>query len=275
MNTIVVPTDLGPETDVALSVAVDLARMYCSRIRLLHSVVYPMPLSAFAEATVVAANLTIAECKEIEREAKTKLEQFAANNQYKDITIVPTLLTNGQGLIHNVTDAPADLIVMSSKGASGLNEWLLGSNAESIVRYAHCPVLIIKNPVSHFHPENIVYAVDLDDRLKAAQPYPFQMGEQGLHQFLYVLTPTDSRVPEGIRDWINEFVTAKGITEFTCTIRNARDVPDGIINYAEEIDADLIVLFMHGHKVIRHFLSGSVAEDVLNHTPKPMIVMRI
>ena len=44
MNTIVVPTDLGPETDVALSVAVDLARTYQSRILLLHSVVYPLPV---------------------------------------------------------------------------------------------------------------------------------------------------------------------------------------------------------------------------------------
>ncbi|GAB4033833.1 hypothetical protein GCM10028774_18210 [Spirosoma jeollabukense] len=224
---------------------------------------------------MVAANLTVAECQAIEREAKTKLEQFAANSQYQGVTIVPTLLTNGQSLIQNVTDAPADLIVMSSEGASGLEEWLVGSNAESIVRYAHCPVLIIKSPIAHFHPENIVYAVDLDERLKAVQHYPFQMGEQGLHQFLYVLTPTDSRVPEGIRDWVHEFATGKGITEFTCTIRKARDVPDGIIDYADEVQADLIVVFTHGYKGLRHILSGSVAEDVLNHTKKPVLVIHV
>ncbi|SFC24058.1 universal stress protein [Spirosoma endophyticum] len=122
MNTIVVPTDLGPETDVALSVAVALARTNRSRILLLHSVVYPMPVSAFVDATRVAANLTVAECQEIEREARTKLDQFAANSQHQGVTIVPTLLTNGQGLIHHVTDAPADLIVMTSEGASGLEE---------------------------------------------------------------------------------------------------------------------------------------------------------
>ena len=38
-----------------------------------------------------------------------------------------------------------DLIVMGSHGASGLNEWLIGSNAQKIVRLAHCPVLTIKN----------------------------------------------------------------------------------------------------------------------------------
>lgn len=275
MNTIVVPTDLGPETDVALSVAVDLARTYQSRILLLHSVVYPLPVPAYAEAVTVTVNRTIEDCQEIEREAKTKLAQFAANTTYKGVTIIPTLLTNGQGLLHNVTDAPADLIVMTSEGASGLEEWLLGSNAESIVRYAHCPVLIVKKPIAHFRPENIVYAIDLNDRLKATQHYPFQMGEQGLYQFLYVLTPTDSRVSEGIRDWVNSFATEKGITEFSCTIRKSRDVPNGIINYADEVDADLIVLFTHGYKGIRHFLAGSVAEDVLNHTTKPVLVMHV
>lgn len=275
MNTIVVPTDLSPETDAALSVAVDLARTYGSTILLLHSVVYPLPMPAYAEATTVTVNQTIADYQEIEREAQSALERIAANTKYKGVPIVPTLLTNGQGLIHNVTDRSADLIVMSSEGASGLEEWLIGSNAESIVRHAHCPVLIIKKPIAHFSPEKIVYAVDIDDRLKAIQPYPFQVGEQDRHEFLYVLTPTDSRVPAGIRDWVNEFAAGKGITTFTCTIRQARDVPDGIISYADEVDADLIVLYTHGYKGIRHFLSGSVAEDVLNHTTKPVLVMHV
>lgn len=275
MHTIVVPTDLSPETDIALSVAVDLARTYQSTIRLLHAVVYPLPISAYGEALAMTISQTVADYQAIEREAESALAQIAANPKYEGVSIVPTLLRNGRGLVDSVTDQPADLIVMTSEGASGLEEWLVGSNAESIVRYAHCPVLIIKKPIAHFRPENIVYAIDIDDRLKAVQHYPFQMGEQNLHQFLYVLTPTDNRVADGVRDWVNEFVTGKGITEFTCTIRQARDVPDGIIDFADEVDADLIVLFTHGYKGIRHFLSGSVAEDVLNHTEKPVLVMHV
>lgn len=275
MKTIVVPTDLSPESDAALSVAVDLARTYPARILLLHSVVYPLPMPAYAEAATISVNRTIEEIQEIEQTAKTALERMASNSAYKGVAIRPTLLTNGQGLVDNVTDQPADLIVMSSEGASGLEEWLFGSNAESIVRYAHCPVLIIKKPVAHFRPENIVCAIDLDNRLKAMQHYPFQLGERGLHQFLYVLTPTDSRVPEGIRDWVNEFAKAKGITEFDCALHQASTVSEGIIEYADEVKADLIVVFTHGYKGLRHLLAGSVAEDVLNHTKIPVLVMHV
>ncbi|QMW01027.1 universal stress protein [Spirosoma foliorum] len=275
MKTIVVPTDLSPESDAALSVAVDLARTYPARILLLHSVVYPLPMPAYAEAATITVNRTVEEIQEIEQTAKTALERMASNSAYKGVTILPTLLTNGQGLVDNVADQPADLIVMSSEGASGLEEWLIGSNAESIVRYAHCPVLIIKKPVAHFRPENIVCAIDLDDRLKTTQHYPFQLGEQGLHQFLYVLTPTDNRVPEGIRDWVNELAKAKGITEFDCAIHQASTVAEGIVEYADEVNADLILVFTHGYKGLRHLLAGSVAEDVLNHSTKPVLVMRV
>ncbi|RYF78458.1 MAG: hypothetical protein EOO39_01330, partial [Cytophagaceae bacterium] len=50
MKTILVPTDLSPMTDHALSVAVSLARTYQSEIVLLHTAVYPAPMAAFADA---------------------------------------------------------------------------------------------------------------------------------------------------------------------------------------------------------------------------------
>ncbi|MBN2332589.1 MAG: universal stress protein [Deltaproteobacteria bacterium] len=47
-----------------------------------------------------------------------------------------------------------------------------------------------------------------------------------------------------------------------------------IISYAEEIDADLIVLATHGHSGIAHVLLGSVAEKVVRHAPCPVLTVR-
>lgn len=273
MNTIVVPSDLSTETDIALSVAVDIARTTGATIQLVHSVVYPLPVPAYAEAATIAVNRTLEECQAIEQEAKTILERLAV--KYQNVPIVPVLLTNGEGLVHNITEQAADLIVMASEGSTGLEEWLIGSNAEVIVRYAKCPVLIVKQPIAHFQPETIVCGIDIDDRLKVVQHYPFQMGKQGLHQFLYITTPLDNHVPEGVHDWVSEFARSQHIDRFDFAVRAARNVPDGIINYADEVNADLILLFTHGYKGLRHLLSGSVAEDVLNHSTRPVLVMRI
>lgn len=274
MKTIVVPTDLSPATNAALSVAAGLARLYKAEIILLHAVVYPMPVPIYAEAVTMTVAGTVETYTDIDNDARRALHRLADDPAYAGVTITPRLITGGQGLAHAVTDQVADLIVMTSKGASGLDELLFGSNAEFIVRNAHCPVLVIKKPVAHFQPENIVCAVDVDEQLKSVYHYPFQLGEQGLHQFLYVMTPTDNRDPDGVREWINDFAAAKGITRFDLVIPTARNIPDGIIDYADEVNADLIVLFTHGHKGLRHMLTGSVAEDVLNHTTRPVLIMR-
>ena len=274
MKTILVPTDLSPMTDNALSVAVSLARLYQAEVLLLHSVMYPIPAPMYAEAPGMTPDYAVSTHRDIEADARETLDRMAHNPAYAGVTITPLMLTNGQGLVRNVTHQPADLIVMASVGASGLEEMLIGSNAEVIVRHAHCPVLVVKHPVAHFRPENIVCAVDVDDQLKHIHHFPFQMGEQGLHQFLYVRTPTDNRDPEGVRDWVNAFTYAKGITEFDFIMRPAMTVPEGIIQYANDVQADLIVVFTHGHTGLRHMLAGSVAESVLNHADTPVLIMR-
>lgn len=274
MKIIVVPTDLSPGTHAALSVAVGLARTYKADVVLLHSLIYPMPVPIYAEAVSMTAIGTVETYKDIDDNARKTLQEFIDFPAYAGVSIVPRLVTSGAGLAHAVTDQPADLIVMSSKGASGLEELLFGSNAEFIVRHAHCPVLVIKKPIPHFQPENIVCAVDVDEQLKSIHHYPFQLGEQGLHQFLYVMTPTDNRDPEGVREWVNDFAGTKGITQFDFTVRRSKNVPEGVIDYADEVNADLIVLFTHGNKGLLHLLSGSVAEDVLNHATRPVLIMR-
>ena len=101
------------------------------------------------------------------------------------------------------------------------------------------------------------------------------MGGTKVPHYLYVMTPSNSRVPEGIRSWVQGFATDRGIEHYELAIREAGSVPEGIAQYAEETDADLVVLFTHGHKGLRRLFSGSVAEDVLNHSKVPVLVMRI
>ncbi|NUQ56718.1 MAG: universal stress protein [Dehalococcoidia bacterium] len=51
-------------------------------------------------------------------------------------------------------------------------------------------------------------------------------------------------------------------------------VPDTILSVAEDTHADLIAMSTHGHGAMRHLLAGSVALDVLGHSPVPLILVR-
>jgi nucleotide-binding universal stress UspA family protein len=74
---------------------------------------------------------------------------------------------------------------------------------------------------------------------------------------------------------MDELAQEKGITDYELHIRYARNVEDGILNYASERQADLIVVYTHGYTGLRHLLQGSVAEDVLNHAPVPVLILPI
>ena len=272
MKTILVPTDLSPLADGALRVATDLARTYGANILLVHYLPFAIaPVSADADATAIASFLN-----EEEAEATSEVQQAADNPLYHGIDITPITCRDQSGLYATMTERRADLIVLGTHGTSGWDEWIFGSNAEHIVRFAHCPVLVIKEAVKDFAPQNAVAAIDVDDALRQQwPPYPFDAGGNRLKQFVYVSIPNDMLAAEGVHAWMDELAQEKGLTDYELHIRQARTVETGILNYARERQADLIVVYTHGHTGLRHLLQGSVAEDVLNHAPVPVLILQL
>ena len=277
MKTILVPTDLSPLADGALQVAADLARTYGANILLVHYLPFSIaPLSADADAIAIASYLN-----EEEAEATSGVQQAADNPLYHGIDITPITCRDQSGLYATMTEphrrtGGADLIVLGTHGTSGWDEWLFGSNAEHIVRHAHCPVLVIKEGIKNFAPKNAVAAIDVDDTLRQQwPPYPFDADGNSLKQFVYVSTPNNNLVPEGVHAWMDELAQEKGLTDYELHVRQARSVEAGILDYARERQADLIVVYTHGHTGLRHLLQGSMAEDVLNHAPVPVLILQL
>ncbi|GAB3642658.1 universal stress protein [Spirosoma arcticum] len=272
MKTILVPTDLSPLADSALQVAADLARTYGAEILLVHYI----PFSIARANTVEGAMAMASYLDEQDDTAVADLQEVAENPIYKDITIIPITCRDAGGVYEAMTERRADLIVLATHGTSGWDEWLFGSNAEHIVRHAHCPVLVIKQAINGFAPKNAVAAIDVDDALRQQwPPYPFDAGGNSLKQFVYVSTPNDTLAADGVHAWMDELAKEKGITDYELHIRQARTVETGILNYAHERQTDLIVVYTHGHTGLRHLLQGSVAEDVLNHVPVPVLILQL
>ena len=85
-----------------------------------------------------------------------------------------------------------------------------------------------------------------------------------------------SKVQETIT---NEVVNCSSYCEtsgVTCEGEIRHGVPyEEIVNYAKEIDADLIVMATHGHTGLSHILLGSVAEKVIRHAHCPVLATKI
>jgi nucleotide-binding universal stress UspA family protein len=266
MKTLLVPTDLSPLANAALPVAVRLAQRWGAEVRVLHFLPFTVIEPELSPAPVVMTRYL----EEQTAEATEALERLCAGHRSDNVRITPVVSRHSAGLFGAIVDERADLIVLASHGAEGWSEWLVGSNAEEIVNDVDCPVLVLKEPVGEFSPKKILYAIDADERLYTQFVDLFPEAEK---EFLFVATPHDPRMPEGIEQWVDEWAKARQLTDSRLHVVHHPTADEGILLFAEQHAFDLIVLFTTQRKGFWHFLNGSVAEDVVNHARTPVLVV--
>ena len=69
---------------------------------------------------------------------------------------------------------------------------------------------------------------------------------------------------------IRSFVKKHNFENIKAEIYNSLSEESGIIEFADDIDADLIAMTTHGRTGLLHLLTGSIAEDVVNHSSRPV-----
>ena len=172
----------------------------------------------------------------------------------------------------------ADLIVMGSNGADGLQEIFIGSNTERVVRTSDVPVLVIKgNEVDNFNPKNFVFASDFEEEsvpaLKKAKEMAELLGSK-LH-LVYINTPGDEFMSTNdAYAKISKFLDEANVG-MEVEIFNDYTVEKGVINFSKKIGADLIGIPTHGRRGLSHFFMGSIGEDIANHSEAPVITFKI
>ncbi|MCA1593512.1 MAG: universal stress protein [Acidobacteria bacterium] len=144
IRTILLPTDFSECAGHAVPFAADLARLLGARIICLHAV---EPIAPAVGLTAVAEPLPTADIGGLlEESAERELPKIAERKECAGLD-VEDVVTHGEAaseIVRVARERGADLIVVSSHGRTGLGRILFGSTAESVVRHAHCPVLVVK-----------------------------------------------------------------------------------------------------------------------------------
>jgi nucleotide-binding universal stress UspA family protein len=75
---------------------------------------------------------------------RKKIEEERREKQIKIETHIIASTAIVDSILHYAEDNDVDLIVVGTKGLSGIKKLLLGSTAAGIVTYSHCPVTVVK-----------------------------------------------------------------------------------------------------------------------------------
>lgn len=165
-----------------------------------------------------------------------------------------------------------DAIIMGSHGASGMKEIFIGSNAEKIVRKATVPVFILKDLYDD-NIERIVfpYTPETDDqKAYVAKIVDLQKFFQADLHIVWINSPNVFHRDIDILKRLRDFAKRYRLKDFSIHVFNDLNERDGIINFADTVNADLIAMGTRGARGITHLLTGSITEDVVNRVKWPI-----
>ena len=148
LKNILVATDFGGPSAVALGYGRDLARSYQAKLHVLH-VVEDIAMRYAPEVGFALPQLQ----EDLDKVARRELDRLITDDDRRTLSVVPVIETgiNVTTTITNYAKANAiDLIVMGTHGRGAVQHFLMGSVAERVVRTAPCPVLTVRQHEREF-----------------------------------------------------------------------------------------------------------------------------
>ena len=144
VGTIVVATDFSTSAAHATDMAIDYAKKLGSKLVLVHA------YDDLPSASMPMEGLTLPEgfVEEIGTAARARVEEAASEVAATGVECegVAVRVPPAMGIVDEAIDREADLIVMGTRGLTGLKHVALGSIADKVVRTAPCPVLTVPSP---------------------------------------------------------------------------------------------------------------------------------
>ncbi len=278
MKKIVVPVDFSQHSEYAMEVAANIAKKHNSEIIAVH-------MMGLSEAVVTRdESKEVFEAMYYMKLAEKRFDEFLDKVYLEGVKVTDTVhnYKNFSELNDLAQEFHADLIVMGSHGSSGLKEVFVGSNTEKVVRTSEIPVLVIKHRAEIFNPQFGIFACDfLEDSIgpyKRAQKMFDALGIK--MQMLYVNLSGDFRSTREIEKRILNFLKKAGeenpLESLNKVIQyNEYSVEGGIFGYSQVSNADIIALPTQGRQGLAHFFSGSIGENVVNHSDLPVLTFKI
>lgn len=274
---IVVPTDFSDVAANAFIYALLLADKLGAEIQLLHCIHPGMAVAEMPTYSIDISNrlLEIAQDNMLHftKEGLTSvLQQVKSMPLVSDNVVIGSVAERAQAM---VKEEQYDLVVMGTQGATTTWDHLFGSLASGVLMNAPCPVLIVPEKAKFTSFKKICYATDLEGfEVYAGQELvaAFRPMVADLH-FIHV---TKRGVEEAPFDFelVDLLYNRKDLPfKVTATEVVGTDISTAIIEEAEKLGSNLIVMSRPHYSFFDQLFHKSKTREVALHTHLPLLVL--
>jgi len=278
IKNILIPYDFSETAALALEHAVFMAKLCKAQISLLHVI----ETYSFTSAISHAFSKSQAEFEnKVEESTKMKLQEVADSIHQK--SAIQVKFTTEVGSIYKqivkvAHDIHANIIIMGTHGASGFQEFLMGSNAFRVVMSSPCPVITVQAHAKKIGFKDIVLPIDDSNVSRQKVVYAVELARH-YSATLHIAGLRTSKSADFLRKFeikvrqVEEYCKEHSIST-TKKMFDGDDISKMSLNYAGEINADLIVIMTEQEASPGFFNMGSAAQSLVNHSKVPVMSIR-
>ncbi len=283
LKNILFTTDFSEASEAALPYVRGLAKWFGAKVVVAHATSAVTPLALPMEPVPMDMDFEW-------EQAQRKLNAFLHSDPVPGGECIAALCRGdlGSAIPDLIEQYQIDLVVLGTHGREGVKKLVMGSGAEQIFRRAECPVLTVGPNVRKTETEfenwkHILFATDFSEGSLHALPFALSIAEENQAQFTLAhfvsLVPMQRQeaVEEQARKRLQALLPADALDWCVpeCVVRF--EFPsDGILNLAEQRDADLIVMGVHKTNAPRAaaHMPWAIAHDVVCHARCPVLTVR-
>lgn len=168
-------------------------------------------------------------------------------------------------------DNDVDLIVMGSKGATGLKKVVLGTNATAVIDNSSRPVIVVPGETEFKQIKKIVYASDLtniSDEVKTLVEFAsiFDASIRILH-----VIPSNSAIKVSIKNTVADLVKQTKYSKISLKVSRNDRIADAVDLFVADQKADMLAMFTHKLDFYEKLFGKSVTRQLAFHVSVPLL----
>ena len=265
MKRILVPTDFSSIANNAIDYAIEIAADFGSQILLYHVYAFdrfnydlnlPKEKQPYKREVTQKMKMTKRRFEEIAGKKGIELHTFVEEDSFYSLFKT------------TVIQQRVDMVVMGSKGASGLSKYIFGSVAASALEMTEVPLLIIPPGHRFRPPENMVLALGTQD-VPARVLAPLRALALKYNAQITLLTV----LKDSEKDAPFTSITIEGVKTNCCEIAMSHSVSDTITHYVQNENLDLLCMIRKKKGFFENFFKRSITKVQVFSSKVPMMVL--
>lgn len=273
-NTILVPLDFSTAANNALEHAVNIANLFGNDIALLYVVQENWYKSIFGNN--IERNLLM---EQVSRQLEERKQAINTRFPHLNVNVVVNEGHISRQIIEVARELNCDSIVMGYHGESALDQ-VIGSTTMRILNSSPVPVVVVKEVPSSLDYKKIVLPIDLTRESRQKVSWGIHLAKKYDSEVHVIMEVEDDeflkhKVTNNLAQ-VERLLASENV-RFVTKLLSDQEYPDefgkDIIKYADEIQADLIMIMTQKEGGIMDVFVGSFARQIIHGAKMPVMAI--